>query len=317
MNMITETLDVSIRKINTPGIIITHTPKWLLDSILESANKHGSQVQDPITVIKKGTKYFIIDKFEFYEAALQTKQKTIRVLVSDSTYDPLVAHIIATSKAKINPIRKIRAIKSMFMDSDPNDLLAKTLRLDSYYSLLLGISFTRQIESKLEEILDYAISIGIANTEPPIKFFEIVAAASSPLQIIQNIHEHFSTCNKSSFFWSTVLAEIATETKKKVGKDLPKDRQFDCGCGKKYLISDNNKAEIILESDEFLHKMSTEGDISHPINYLSEKYTKHIGTPDNLSVFKFTSLEVAAKKFPKTSIPVIVIVNKETINESR
>ena len=109
-------------------------------------------MQDSITVIKKGSKYFIIDKFELHEAALLLKQKTIKISISDSTYDPLVAHIIATSHAKINPIRKIRAIKSMLEVSNSNDLLAKTLRLDAYYSNLLGIRFaTPKIESMLEK----------------------------------------------------------------------------------------------------------------------------------------------------------------------
>ena len=313
-----ETQSVLISKIHTPEIIITHTPKWLLNSIIETAKKHDNEIRDPITVIKKGPKYFIIDKFELYEAALSTKQKTIRISISNSNYEPLVAHIIATSKAKINPIRKVRAIRLMLVDSDPNELLAKTLRLGSYYSLLLGISFTSKIESKLEKTLDYAISIGIANTEPQIRFFEIVAASAHPLQIIENIYPQLAGCDKSNFLWSTVIAEMADEPKKKkLGKDLPRDRQFDCKCGQKYLISDNNKAEIMLESNEFLHIMSTDGDITHPINYIPDKLTEHIGTPDQLAFFKFSSLEDAVKKFSKTAIPIIIIANKETINEAK
>jgi len=36
MNQI-ETQSIPINKIHTPEIIITHTPKWLLDSIIDTA----------------------------------------------------------------------------------------------------------------------------------------------------------------------------------------------------------------------------------------------------------------------------------------
>ena len=303
--------------IHTPEIIITHTPKWLLNSIIDTSKKHDNEIQDPITVIRKGHKYFIIDKFEHYEAALFIKQKTIRIFISNSKHEPLVAHIIATSKAKINPIRKIRAIRSMLVDSNANDLLAKTLRLDAYYSLLLGISFKSNIESRLEKILDHAISIGIANTEPQIKFFEIVAASEHPLEIINDVYHVMAGCNKSNFFWSTIIAGMVDEPKKKkLGKDLPSDQDFKCRCGIHYLIRDNNKAEIMLETDEFLQIMSTEGNVTHPINYIPEKLSKHIGSPEQPASFKFSSLDDAAKKFKGKQFKVIVLANREEINES-
>jgi len=316
MNQI-ETQSISINKIHTPEIIITHTPKWLLDSIIDTAKKYDNEVQDPITVIKKGSKYFIIDKFELYEAALSIKQKTIRISISNSKYDPLVAHIIATSKAKINPIRKVRAIRSMLVDTNTNDLLAKTLRLDAYYSLLLGISLKPKIELMLEKILDHAISIGIANTKPQIKFFEVIAASEHPAQIIENIYPEFPGCNKSNFLWSIILAEMADEPKtKKIGKDLPHQRDFKCECGIRYLIQDNNKAEIMLETEKFLQIMSAKGDVTHTINYIPEKLSRYIGSPEQPASFKFSSLDDAAKKFKGKQFKVIVLANREEINES-
>lgn len=314
MNQI-ETQCIPINKIHTPEIIITHTPKWLLDSIIDMAKKYDNNIQEPIIVIKDGSKYCIIDKFELYEAALSIKQKTIRISISHSKYTPLVAHIIATSKAKINPIRKIRAIRLMLADYNANDLLAKTLRLDAYYSLLLGISYTSKIESMLEKILDHAISIGITNTEPQIKFFEIIAASKHPVQIIQNIYLLLAGCNKSNFLWSTIIAEITDEPKKKIGQNLPHDRDFKCTCGIHYLIRDNNKAEIMLETKKYLQIMSAEGDVSHPINYIPEKLSKYIGSPEAPASFRFTSLDDAAKKFKGQQFKVIVLANREEINE--
>jgi len=205
----------------------------------------------------------------------------------------------------------------MLVDSNTNDLLAKTLRLDAYYSLLLGISFKPKIESRLEKILDHAISIGIANTEPQIKFFEIIAASEHPVQIIENIYPQFAGCNKSNFLWSIIIAEMADEPKKKkIGKDLPRERDFKCECGIRYLIRDNNKAEIMLETEKFLQIMSTEGDVTHSINYIPEKLSKHIGSPEQPASFKFSSLDEAAKKFKGKQFKVILLANREEINES-
>lgn len=309
------TQQVAISKIHTPEIIITATPKWLLNSIVDTAKKEkDNTVQEPIIVIKKGIKYFIIDKFELYEAALITKQKTIKISILNSVYDPLVAHIIATSHAKINPIRKIRAIRSMLEGSVANDLLAKTLRLDSYYSMLLGVYFTAKIESMLEKIIDHAISIGIANTEPLFKFFKTIKDSKNPSQIIENIYPQFEGCNKSNFFWSTVIAEIMDEPKeKKIGKDLPHDQKFDCKCGISYLISDGNKAEIMLEHDDYIQIMSVNGDISHPVNYFPEQLSKYIGSQQPVS-FKFASLEDAVKKFKGKKFKVIVLADRDAIN---
>lgn len=306
---------VSMSKIHTPEIVITATPKWLLNSIVDTAKKEkDNAVQDPITVIKKGTKYFIIDKFELYEAALMTKQKTIKISISNSTHNPLVAHIIATSHAKINPIRKIRAIRSMLEGSGANDLLAKTLRLDSYYSMLLGVYFTAKIELMLEKIIDHAISIGIANTEPLFKFFKTIKDSKNPSQIIENIYPLFEGCNKNNFFWSTVIAEIVDEPKeKKLGKDLPHDRKFECKCGINYLITDGNTAEIMLERDNFIQIMSVEGDVSRPVNYFPEQLSKYIGNPQQPVSFKFQSLDDAAKKFKGKKFKIIILANRDDI----
>ena len=69
---------------------------------------------------------------------------------------------------------------------------------------------------------------------------------------------------------------------KKIGKDLPHDRKFECKCGINYLITNNNKAEIMLERDNFIQRMSVEGDVSHPVNYFPEQLSKYIGNPANM-----------------------------------
>jgi|APSaa5957512535_1039671.scaffolds.fasta_scaffold06227_5 hypothetical protein len=289
---------VPLTSVSLPSIVITYTPKWLLDAHIEETKNNKNCIPESIPVVVSGDTYVVTDKFDWFETAVSLKLDSIPIIILNSAYSPLLIHIKNTEKARVNPIRKARAIISITNDMPQAKSSFNVLNLSPYYSTLIGkYKMDSKAAKKLEELIDTAISLGVVANEPPLKFFEQYFTIDDYENAIGVLSVYLTSAHKSNFLWlpEMLASKTSSPSERNLDKKAPSIEKFDCECGKKYVVDSGNVSAISEEIEGFSIARSTE---SEPQIILSSELLSYLGLPDGdvPVVMQFASGTSLAKK---------------------
>jgi DNA modification methylase len=189
------------QKINIQDVVISKATESLYDysnreseieSLVESISTIGQQ--QPITVIKKGNKYVVLDGALRLKAMIRLNLNEINAVVIDfdetsefSLTDLIIHHQIKKQKTNLEKLNEVKAL--LRIDSDDNPLRDKEARVKLISSLLGGKGWGRNNVFSLENILrweknnpsEYKLSERVISNEIPVnRALETIRLINSP-----------------------------------------------------------------------------------------------------------------------------------------
>lgn len=255
-------LNIPISDVLIPSTILTETAKNELSFISESLNEKSELFF--VTVIPYDKKYTLVDRYDVYLAAIQSKIKEIPALIISSKHDSMQSHFQITMKSVLNPVKIINSMKPYVKKFGLDDTVKK-LHLHSDFAQMYQLGLDQETLDSLNDMITALCNMG-ARTSVPLTLFIFTSKVEKKLQsmFVKSLYNMVKKSDRH-FRWphNTYLRKLEMGDDDITSKKTPEKKlqipeiDFCCQtCDTQYIVSDGtvHKVDESQKGIEIRHK---------------------------------------------------------------
>jgi len=273
-------VNIPISDVVIPSTVITETAKNELSFISESLNEKSELFF--VTVISYNKKYTLVDRYDVYLAARQSKIKEIPALIISSKHDCMQSHFQITMKSVLNPVKIINSMRAYVEEFGLDDTVKK-LHLHSDFAQMYQLELDQEILDSLDSMISSLCAIGV-RTSVPLTLFIFTSKVNekqrpifinSLYNMVKESNRHFRWPH-NTYLRKLEMGDDITPKKTPEKKLQIPEIKFSCQtCDTQYVVSDGMVHKRDDESQEGLviqHKND-----STPRILIPSELVEHLG----------------------------------------
>ena len=272
-------VNIQLSDVVIPSTVITETAKNELSFISESLNKKSELFF--VTVILQDKKYNLVDRYDVYLAAIQSKIKEIPALIISSKHDCMQSHFQITMKSVLNPVKIINSMRP-YVEEFGLDYTVKKLHLHSDFAQMYQLGLDQKILDSLNGMISSLCAMGV-RTSVPLTLFIFTSKIdkkqrpifiSSLYNVVKKSDRHFRWPH-NTYLRKLEMGDDITPKKTPEKKLQVPEIEFCCQtCDTQYVVSDGtvHKRDESQEGLVIQHKND-----SAPRILIPSELVEHLG----------------------------------------